>query len=428
MKPLLGTALIKVANALLGIVVAIVLARALGAADYGVYSTAFVLASVISVFAQFGLSNLVLRETAVAAAGENYSGMKSIWIWASRVALSFAFAAIAVGAIAGFVLRGNYSSAQLATYFLALAVVPFLALGTLRAAALRGLGHAVLSQFPQLVLRPFLLLVLALLLGRMVPASPQYAMVMQLSATVGAFLAGSWLLWKFAPKELLKATAGTFPRRQWWTASGIMALSAGMNQINNYADILLLGLFRSSEEVGQYRAAFQVSALVAFGVQVVAMVYAAKFAQFRHNTDPAQFQKIVSRAARLAFGFAFPAALVLVLWGGFFLELLFGAEFRDGYAPLAILAAGQAMAAFFGSIGILLNMSGMEKHVAKGMGFVALSNLVLNIVLIPPFGMTGAALATVLSISVWKVHLWHSARKELHVDSRALVFGGRRDG
>ncbi len=49
LRSVLGSAVIKVANALLGFGVAVVLARALGADGYGVYSTAFVIASVIAI-------------------------------------------------------------------------------------------------------------------------------------------------------------------------------------------------------------------------------------------------------------------------------------------------------------------------------------------------------------------------------------------
>jgi len=79
LHPLLGTAGLRVANAGLGFAVAVMLARTLGADGYGLYSTAFVIASVCAIVVQFGLPNLVMRETATAAVSEDWAHMRAVW-------------------------------------------------------------------------------------------------------------------------------------------------------------------------------------------------------------------------------------------------------------------------------------------------------------------------------------------------------------
>lgn len=62
---------------------------------------------------------------------------------------------------------------------------------------------------------------------------------------------------------------------------------------------------------------------------------------------------------------------------------------------------GQAVNAFCGSIGVYLNMTG-KQQVFQVVLLSALGvNVVLNYFLIPKFGMTGAAIATSVSMILW---------------------------
>ncbi len=419
LRSVLGSAAIKVANALLGFGVAVVLARALGADGYGVYSTAFVIASVLAILVQFGLPNLVLRETAAAEADGDWARMKAIWVWATRGALLFSLAVLAIAAATGFLLRGRYAETDLWTFFLALGLVPLFALGALRAAALRGLRHIVLSQIPEMILKPGLLLLLALLLGAAVPAEPAYAMLAQLVAAAAAFAAGAVLLWRRMPEGVRRAARSSVPSRGWWMASSAMAVSAGMNQINNYADILILGLFRPAEEVGLYRVAYQVSMLALFGQQAVAMVFTPRFVRLYQQGDTDTLQRLVTLMARLSLLVALPLFFLVAFFGDTIFTILFGLEFSEAHAVAVVLVLAQVITSYFAAIGYLLNMCGQEKSMAKILMLTAGLNILMNFVMIPVAGMMGAALATLLSLLVWNLTAWRVGRLRLGLDCSA---------
>jgi O-antigen/teichoic acid export membrane protein len=103
------------------------------------------------------------------------------------------------------------------------------------------------------------------------------------------------------------------------------------------------------------------------------------------------------------------------------LGLLFGQAFTAGYLPMVILIGGHVVAALLGAFNGLLNMTGNEAAGARAIAVGAFVNLVLNIALIPVYGMVGAATATLISALVWHGMLSWGIRK--HVGIRPTVFG-----
>jgi O-antigen/teichoic acid export membrane protein len=88
--------------------------------------------------------------------------------------------------------------------------------------------------------------------------------------------------------------------------------------------------------------------------------------------------------------------------------------------PLAILAAGQLVNAAFGSVGLFLSMSGHERDTLLGQ-FIALTvNVLVAVVLIPPFGATGAAVAASLGLVTWNLVLAAKVVSRLHLRPSAL--------
>jgi O-antigen/teichoic acid export membrane protein len=72
------------------------------------------------------------------------------------------------------------------------------------------------------------------------------------------------------------------------------------------------------------------------------------------------------------------------------------------------------------SVGFLLNMTGHEQDTARGMTIAAVSNVVLNLLLVPLWGLTGAALASAITLTAWNVLLWLAVRRRLKINSMAF--------
>lgn len=406
-RALLGSAGLRAANAGLGFAVAVVLARALGAEGYGIYSTAFVVASVCAIVVQFGLPNLVMRETARAQVAGDWPRMRAVWRWATRAALLFSAGVLSVGGLALLVLSERIGAEQWPTLLLALLLVPLIALGALRAGALRGLQHVVLAQLPEMIVKPGVMLGLALMLGLMVPASPGAAMAMQLTAVAMAFALGALLLWRCRPTGLRTAAAG--PQQQTvslWKPALTMGLATGMNQFNNYTDILLLSVFHPGRDVGVYRIAYQVSILSLFGQQTIAMVLAPDFARLKAVADTATMTARARMMARLSI---IPPLLILALYaakGDGLQSLVFGDDYIGAVPAILILTLGQLMAATVAASGYILTMTGNERSYFRIKAIGAGTNIVIGLILIPPYGIFGAAISTLISLLLVNAAAW----------------------
>jgi O-antigen/teichoic acid export membrane protein len=419
-----GSLGLKLGGTLLGLLLAVLLARTLGPEGYGVYAYVFALVSLLAIPAQVGLPTLVVRETAMAQANEQWGLMRGLWRWSSAVAGAIALVLALLALLASWVYQDRFSEIQIATFGFGLVLVPLVALGNLRGAALRGLRRVVTGQLPEMVLRPtifILLLLVAILLIPTEKIAAATAMGLHALAAAVAFFIGAVLLWRARPKPLEDKPIPLYEVRSWITSALPLAFVAGMMLINQHTDILMLGLFRSAEEVGVYRVAVSIATLVAFGLQAVTMVVAPHFARLYSQNDMARLQRLVTLSARAILAVALPVVLVLVLFGGPLLRLIFGEEYSDGYTPMAILAGGQLVNAAMGSVGGLLNMTGHERETARGVAIAAAANVVLNLLLIPPFGLNGAALATALSMTLWNLVLWQAVRLRLNIDSMAFT-------
>jgi O-antigen/teichoic acid export membrane protein len=97
--------------------------------------------------------------------------------------------------------------------------------------------------------------------------------------------------------------------------------------------------------------------------------------------------------------------LFLILSGKWLLPVVFGQEYSPSYIILVILCLGQLFNAAMGSVGLLLNMCGFEKHTALGVTIAALISIILNLLLIPLWGTSGSAVATCVSMIAWNILL-----------------------
>ena len=82
---------------------------------------------------------------------------------------------------------------------------------------------------------------------------------------------------------------------------------------------------------------------------------------------------------------------------------IFVSDFTAGYVALLVLLAGQLINAVSGPVGYVMTMTGHQHRAARIIGVCAFVNIVLNAMLIPLFGMSGAASATAITTAMWNL-------------------------
>jgi len=176
------------------------------------------------------------------------------------------------------------------------------------------------------------------------------------------------------------------------------------------ADVLLLAAFRPSEETGLYYAASKTAALALFIHYAVGTAYAGRIAAAHSLGDSGQVNALVSKAVRWTF---IPSAAVTlgILAVGYPVLAAFGSGFTDAYPLMFILAVGILAKAATGPADTILNMLGHQRASAVSIGMAAIICVTLNLILIPIFGATGAAIGTSTAIVAASAFNWIAARR-----------------
>jgi O-antigen/teichoic acid export membrane protein len=180
-----------------------------------------------------------------------------------------------------------------------------------------------------------------------------------------------------------------------------MLMSMAMTSVIGDAAVILLGMYRTQAEVGYYAMAFKLAGLTGFLLMAINAIAAPKFSQLFHAGQTDEALRVARKSTRLIFWTTAPALLTLIVLGRPVLALLFGKEFTSAYLAMVILAVSQFMSSVSGSTAIFLNMTGQERILRNIMLAAAALSVVLNLALIPWFGIEGAAVARLVTVVCW---------------------------
>lgn len=403
----MGVGGLKLLSLPLVLLATVLLARVLGPDGFGQY--AFVIALVTSLSIPFGpaLTQLATREAAASHQAGETGQVLALLRWASRqVWVGSAVVFAVVGSIAAWNAEWRVDD-RWTLLLLGLAIIPLVGLNAVRSGVLAGLRHVVMGQIPELFVRPLGLLIVAaglFLFGALNPASALAAF------TLGAALAllvGTILLRRRFPlADASRAQLYPQQSRQWLRAWPPFSLLAAVSTLNAQIGILLLGWLSSDDQVAAMQVAERGALLVALSLTVVNLVIGPHITQVYQTGDTARLAALSRRSALVAILVALPIALPLIFFAQPVLDVVFGAEYaRIAALPLVVLAIGQLVNVGFGSVGMLLVMSGFERDALRGHLLALGVNAVAALVLIPPLGAVGAALASALGLLIWNVVL-----------------------
>jgi O-antigen/teichoic acid export membrane protein len=393
----------------------ILLARWLGAAQFGVYAFAMAVVTLLAIPAGLGLPSVVIRFVSEYHFRGDWARIRGLLGFANRSVLVASLVLMALLVlVAGFPRFGLDSEYRYALY-LAAPLVVLLGLEELRSAALKGVDRVLVGQIPEMVVRPAVFLAgVLVLMAAPVQADAQTALWLYLTAALVAFVLGAVLLLRTV-RPHMRGLVAVSDTPVWVRTALPLLLLGGVQIIGAQMDLILLGLYRSSEETGVYRATFQVAQLVTFAWIAVNTVIAPKLSRLQVAGDRPGLQTLVVQANRVTFVLALPVALVCLVAGEQVLGLVFGVEYRVGYLALSILVGGRLVNALLGSSSTVMRMTGLERQALRGIVAGTLVNLVLNVLLIPRWGIEGAAVASTAGLVVWNVMLAVEVRRRLNI-------------
>lgn len=397
----------------------------LGTAGFGLFSYAIAWAALLAVPAALGLEQLIVRDVAAAQAQGEAGRVRGMIAWSVR-AVALVSVACAVGGAGLLTLAGLVPAGGEVAFWVAMALVPITALARALQAAVRGLRHVVAGFLPELAVMPIGSLILvafgAIVLGQ------RFDAVAAVSAHVLAGLAGlavaAWLLVRRLPQEIRRAKS-VLDRRAWFAAAMPLLLISGMHVINRQTDVVMLGVLEGVTAAGIFAVAARGVQLILFVTYAVQAPLAPRVAALYATGDIVGLQRVVTASARVILAFSAAVAAAFIVLGPWLLAF-FGDEFTAGAPALAILSVGHLLGACGGVAGLILLMTGHERAAAVGTGVGAVANVALNALLIPPFGLAGAAMATASATALTALVHVFMVRHRLPINP--LAFGPTRHG
>lgn len=224
---------------------------------------------------------------------------------------------------------------------------------------------------------------------------------------IGMAVAGvtGWIIMEYSFKKLTRQDDIVAPMtfKQIFSISIPMLMATSMDIIISRTGIIFLGIFRTEAEVGYFDIAAKLSGLTLFILGAVNSMAAPKFSQLFHSGNTEELFYVAKKSAKLIFWTTTPILFGFIILGKPILNVFFGHEFGNAYFALVIMVAGKFVSSISGSTGVFMNMTGNHNAFKNIMIVSGLISVIGNLLLIPRFGINGAAFVTMVSLSFWNI-------------------------
>ncbi len=396
-----GYATVTAASAVMLVALLMVAGRLLPPAEYGKFSFALALATIVETLMDIGLGPITVRTVArdregAGALFRHILGLKLVWVVLGLTVLLVAAPLLRTDPA---VIRACYLlglSSAIRSYLLSVRGL------------LQGLNRFDLEAVTVVADRGLLLGLgtLALLGG------------FGLYGLSLAFVVARLLMFVVVTLVVTRVAGSAAPTfdRAIWRELQAAALPLGFFMITlnlyTYIDTVILGLMRSDAETGWYAASYRVYEGLMYAPSVMAAVLTPRFSYlFVHDGDALRtlFRRSLGASAVLA---------IAVGGGGLLLArpmvtLLFGPGYEPAIAPLQVLAGGSLFVFCTWILHAAAISSNLDGRLVATTAVGLVTNVALNVAFIPRYGITGAAWATVVAEAVTVTLLFVQVHRRL---------------
>lgn len=183
-----------------------------------------------------------------------------------------------------------------------------------------------------------------------------------------------------------------------------------MESLYNF-DIILLRLFTSGTETGYYKAALVVAQLMLLLPKTLQSLLLYSSSNYWSDEKYAKINSVGTFATRLTLVSSLLMVGGMTVLADDFMPLYFGSEFSAAILPIILLLPGVVGLSLARPINAIVQGSGQLRVLVYATGAAATINVVLNLLLIPRYGMIGAAVATSFGYGMMAVFSVNASRK-----------------
>ena len=177
-----------------------------------------------------------------------------------------------------------------------------------------------------------------------------------------------------------------------------IVLGNSISMINTQISSLLIGRFMGETDVGYYAIVVIIMQGITLLPTAVRAVTTPSIATYYGKKEYSKIKKLVKNTMLKLFVIEFILLIFLTIFGKYIIIILFSEEFTPAYIPMLILSIGYLMYSPWMSVNTIFASIGKVNLSFKLNGLCAILNTTLNLLLIPKFGLIGAASATTFSL------------------------------
>jgi O-antigen/teichoic acid export membrane protein len=302
----------------------------------------------------------------------------------------------------------------------AASALPPQALANVQDGVARTFNQTNMALVPGFIVRPLLIILFMAALHLTGLASSAVSVTAAASVSTWIIALGQMFVLDRHIRGVIPAGAralGDF-RRWLGVALGIVTSWACLT-LFTYTDMLVLNQFSTPDKVAVYYATVKTLALTSFVTFAIAAVVGHRFVSLHVAGDREGLNRMVGFAVKWTFWPSLAITLAMLAVGKPVLSL-FGKDFTVGYQLLFILSAGMMARASVGPAERILNMLGEERACALVYVGAFVATLTFCLVLVPLYGLYGAAVGSSLGMFVEAASLWWAVRRRLGLNAFVL--------
>jgi O-antigen/teichoic acid export membrane protein len=384
--------------------------RVLGSAGYGNYAVLMSIFGVLTVFTNSGIFNGIRKYIAEDRDIDHWNEV--IFSFYLRVSLLVTgLLALILVSFSQTSLMVDLFSSEFQTYFAILATYLFISqFYSMGRGVLMGFGLEHYSEPIQMVKKVIYAVVALSLLYYGFGVNS-----LLIGHVTAAVIVGALSFWfvreKLSFRQLIRPVPNTVSRRQLLTFNVHSILLAFLTISLYHVDILLLRLISGSTVTGFYKASLTIAEFLWIVPMSIQYTLVHSTSEMWSKDQRELITTISSTATRLNLSLVVVMGIGLAALADVFVPLYFGAEFTPAVDPLLLLLPGVLGFSLSRPIFAIGQGKGQLLSLVLTTGGAAVLNLVLNLLLIPRYGMYGAAVATSIGYgSMFFLHAWTARR------------------
>lgn len=395
--------------------VTIILARWLGAADFGIYNLTFTVVTLFGVLIKWGLPTLVLKkisaswpEKMIVVSSYYYSSLA--WIFSWGVIVSLVILALK-----------SYTTPYIPfpeKFFEVIAqMIPLLittSLLMLSVEAIKGIKKPLLATFLQVILVPFLILggiiINISLYGQL--TITQVVLIVNIANFLSMCISIAYFHRNVSLRQSAKILPLLLPIMRLAHEGWPLFLISSSSLVMIWTDMLMLGFFASPSEIGIYTGSAKLVSILTIVLISYNTVVSPYFGRLYLGGKLRELETFVQRTTLLLVVVCSILGSLLYVHKDFLLSIM-GDEFVSGSTVVNVLLIGQYFNVAAGAVGFLLIMTEHERTVQKIWMTLAFINIPLNYVFIHLWGYAGVAGATSICLIIGNTLAIIAIRKNL---------------